>query len=209
MSEALSVRAFAKVLGVSHVAVLKAIERGRLRHSVRVNPLGKTEIHDVLMARQEWESNAGKVPKSAPSVTPAPAAPMVVTPPVTTVTTPAWQPPPGRRDEPIEADSLSEAQRLAALELARQRRLANQLKEEQLLPAAAVNKLRFEAERTLRENMLNIPARISGQLAAETDTARVYIMLDEAIREALTTTGAQYRAEAAKAAAPEAPVLHG
>lgn len=206
MADALSVRAFAKVLGVSHVAVLKAIERGRLRHSVRVNPLGKTEIHDVDLARSEWTSNAGKVPKVTSA---APAAPAVVTPPVTTVTAPAPPPSVPRRDEPIEADSLSEAQRLSALELARQRRLANQLKEEQLLPAAAVIKLRFEAERTLRENMLNIPSRISGQLAAETDVARVYIMLDEAIREALAMTGAQYRAAAARERSPEEPVVHG
>ncbi len=200
MADALSVRAFAKVLGVSHVAVLKAIERGRMRHSVRVNPLGKTEIHDVDLARSEWTSNAGKVPKVTS------AAPAVVTPPVTA---PAAPPSVPRRDEPIEAGSLSEAQRLSALELARQRRLANQLKEAQLLPAAAVIKLRFEAERSLRENMLNIPSRIAGQLAAETDVARVYIMLDEAIREALAMTGAHYRAAAARERSPEEPVVHG
>ncbi len=34
-------------------------------------------------------------------------------------------------------------------------------------------------------------------------------MLDEAIREALATTGAQYRAEAAKVREPEEPVIHG
>mgnify|MGYP006949691609 FL=1 len=212
MADALSVRAFAKVLGVSHVAVLKAIERGRLRHSVRVNPLGKTEIHDVDLARQEWEANAGKVPKSVLPAAAAPAGQMVVTPPVTTVTAsaPAAAPPVAPYiDTPLFADSLSKAQLLSALELARQRRLANQLKEGQLLPAAAVTKLRFEAERTLRENMLNIPSRIAGQLAAETDVARVYIMLDEAIREALATTGAEYRAAAARERSPEEPVVHG
>lgn len=198
-SEALSVRAFAKTLGVSHVAVLKAIERGRLRLSVRVNPRGHAEIHNVELAKREWADNAGKTPKVSTSAAPSVAPAAAVTGPVTTVTS---LPPIDDGLLPIgegrlTADTLAEAQMLAALELARQRRLANQLREEQLVPAAAVKKLRFEAERALRENLLNIPARISGSLAAESDVSKVYLLLDEAIREALRATGAAYRAAAA------------
>lgn len=195
MSDALSVRAFAKVLGVSHVAVLKAIERGRLRASVRVNPLGRPEIFDVERARQEWTANAGRATKGSTGAEGSglPAVPpvTVVTPPVTTL--------PNPDERPLEAKSLQDAQLLAALELARQRRLANQLRERQLLPADAVKKLQFEALRTLRENMLNIPARIAGALAAETDVSRIHRLLDQAIREALTTTGTAYRSAVADA----------
>jgi len=206
MGEALTVRAFAKLIGVSHVAVLKAIERGRLRHSVRVNSFGKPEVFDPELARREWADNAGRVIKSAlpaPTVS-APVTP--VTPPVTTTQNPPQAnqrqeyapqlPAPESPQGPIEASSLADAQRLSALELARQRRLANQIREGQLIPADAVKKLQFEATRVLRENLLNIPARISGQLSAETDPGRVYLLLDAAIRVALQTTGAQYRAEA-------------
>lgn len=205
MSDALSVRAFAKVLGVSHVAVLKAIERGRLRASVRVNPLGRPEIFDVERARQEWTANAGRATKGSTGADGSglAAAPVpVVTPPVTTL--------PNHDERPLEAKSLQDAQLLAALELARQRRLANQLRERQLLPADAVKKLQFEALRTLRENMLNIPARIAGALAAETDVSRIHRLLDQAIREALTTTGTAYRASTAGADdASPSETIHG
>lgn len=214
MSDALSVRAFAKELGVSHVAVLKAIERGRLKHSVRVNPRGHTEIHDVALAKREWADNAGKTPKSSTTTVPSAASQPVVTGPVTPVTSSL---PPADTgllpvgDGRLTADTLAEAQMLAALELARQRRLANQLREEQLVPAAAVKKLRFEAERALRENLLNIPARIAGSLAAESDVSQVYLLLDEAIREALRATGAAYRAAGAVERGPVDPeaVVHG
>lgn len=205
MSDALSVRAFAKVLGVSHVAVLKAIERGRLRASVRVNPLGRPEIFDVERARQEWTANAGRATKGSTGADGSglAAAPVtVVMPPVTTL--------PNHDERPLEAKSLQDAQLLAALELARQRRLANQLRERQLLPADAVKKLQFEALRTLRENMLNIPARIAGALAAETDVSRIHRLLDQAIREALTTTGTAYRASTAGADdASPSETIHG
>lgn len=204
MLEPLSVRAFAKELGVSHVAVLNAITRGRLRHSIRVNSKGWTQIVDVDLARKEWADNAGKPTKDTAEPAAQTGAVTPVTAPVTTVTTKPTAA--ASAEEPIVADSLAEAQRLAALELARQRRLANQLRSQELVPLLAVEKLRFEATRIVRENMLNIPARIAGALASETDPGRVHVMLESAIREALTTTAAVYRRAATDDSGAEAAV---
>ena len=44
----------------------------------------------------------------------------------------------------------------------------------------------FNVGRMFRDRMLNIPDRISAMLAAETDAARCYEILDGEIREALT-----------------------
>jgi hypothetical protein len=85
----------------------------------------------------------------------------------------------------ISAATLSEAQRLATIERARKLRLENNLREGSLVELSKVNREAFEAERIVREAILNLPARLSAELAGETDSGRVYLRLDAALREAL------------------------
>lgn len=200
MSAPLSVRAFASKLGVSHVAVLKAIKTGRLVTSIRQNAKGHAEIVDFDIARQEWEANAGRPPKSIPPVVVTPVTNVVTT--VTTTPESGTVPQPSVDDVigeggPLHASSLIEAQRLLTLERLRRQRLDLERDTGRLVLRTDVAKVIFESEKILRENMLNVPARISGTLAATTDPATVYQLLDAALREALQATASQYEERAA------------
>ena len=77
---------------------------------------------------------------------------------------------------------------MATLERGRKLRLENDLKDGRLVEVSQAAREAFEAARTIREAMLNIPARVSAELAAESDAARVYSKLDAALREALNST---------------------
>jgi hypothetical protein len=87
----------------------------------------------------------------------------------------------------IPQNTLVEAQRSVTLERARKLRLDNDLKDGRLIEVATVKREWFEAARTIRKAMQNIPARLSAEIAAESDAARVYLKLDAAIREALAS----------------------
>jgi hypothetical protein len=169
MAEQASLRGFARLIGVNDKAVRKGISSGRLRESVGKDAQGKPLIVDVDLAKAEWTRNAGR---------PARGRGLGAD---------------DRRADPSAgphsaATTLTEAQRLAALELARHRRLANDAKEGSQVSAAIVKREAFEAMRLVREAMLNISSRVSGELAAETDEAAVFRTLDAAIREALAST---------------------
>lgn len=169
MVEQASLRAFARAIGVTDKAVRKAVAGGRLRDSVGKDGKGKPLIVDVTLAKAEWVRNAGRPAR-------------------------------GRADDAADrsadpthagttgASTLAEAQRLAALELARHRRLANDAREGSHVSVVKVKREAFEAMRLVREAMLNIPSRVSGELAAEADEAVVLRTLDTVIREALAST---------------------
>jgi hypothetical protein len=63
-------------------------------------------------------------------------------------------------------------------ERARKLRMENDAREGSLVEVQQATRQAFEFARTLRENILNIPARLSAELAAENDGARVYQRLD-------------------------------
>jgi hypothetical protein len=54
-----------------------------------------------------------------------------------------------------------------------------------LLPRGAVEKAAFNSFRVLREAILNVPCRVSGQLAAESDPRKVQDLLENEIKQAL------------------------
>jgi hypothetical protein len=81
--------------------------------------------------------------------------------------------------------SLSEASTLAALERHRKLRIDNDLREGLIVTVKAAKRAAFEDARIIREILLNLPPRLAAELAAETDPAKVFARLDEAIREAL------------------------
>jgi hypothetical protein len=169
MADQASLRAFARAVGVTDKAVRKAIAAGRLRESIGKDARGKPLVVDVALATAEWTRNAARLPRVTADHGPRrSAAP--------------------RADGGPHATTLTEAQRQAALELARHRRLANDAKEGSQVSVTKVKREAFESMRLVRESMLNIPSRLSGELAADTDAAVVFRKLDAAIREALATT---------------------
>jgi len=158
-----SLRAFGREIGVSDTAIRKAIKAKRLNKSLGADAKGRPCIADVELAKYEWSSSSqtgrGLQPGSQPRMQ--------------------------ARGEVIPADTLIEAQRRATVERERKLRIENDVLEGRLVDRAQVDKVNFEAERVIRENMLNIPSRLAGELAAESDAARVQIRLDAAIRQAL------------------------
>lgn len=83
--------------------------------------------------------------------------------------------------------SLIDAQTQSALELARERRLRNRVRRGELLPASVVQRDNFKAARIVRDNIMNVPARICAALASETNAGRVQTILETELRAALST----------------------
>jgi hypothetical protein len=81
--------------------------------------------------------------------------------------------------------SLVEASRLATMERHRSLRIKNDLSEGAVVDVKAAKREAFESYRIIRETLLNLPVRLAAELAGETDPAKVFARLDDAIREAL------------------------
>jgi hypothetical protein len=71
------------------------------------------------------------------------------------------------------------------MERFRKLRIENDLREGRVVDVRAAKREAFESARIIRESVLNLPARIAAELAAETDPAKVFARLDDALREAL------------------------
>jgi hypothetical protein len=87
----------------------------------------------------------------------------------------------------IGANTLVAAQRSATLERSRKLKIENDRAEGTLVRVVDATREAFESGRTIRKALMNIPARISAELAAEPDAGRVYSKLEAALREALVT----------------------
>jgi uncharacterized protein with LGFP repeats len=96
--------------------------------------------------------------------------------------------------------TLTEAQTRAAIELARQRQLANRTRRGQLIEARTAKRDGFRAARIIRDGVMNVPARIAADLASETDARRVQNLLEAELRQALATLSDMLAAEAEAAA---------
>lgn len=177
-------REMARRLGVDEKAVRKAIASGRFHESLGKDPRGRAVIVDAELAVVEWQRNAGKVPKGADAD-------------VRTADR-GESAPRSRTDRPapgvfVPATTLAEAQRLNANERARKLQMENDLQEGRLVEVSVAVRQAFNAERAIREAILNIPARISAELAAESDAMRLHLRLDEALREALAVAARTIR----------------
>jgi hypothetical protein len=198
----ISCRAFSRRIGVSPEAVSKAIERGRLKESVGRDDDGKPYIKDPDLAEREWNQNRSKnrdltlvASKSTPAMAVAlpaapvaqpPLKPIAVSPVIKTVDAPPAAAGDGEQGElDLRPPTLIDSQTQANLERARKLRLENDVTEARLIPVELANKERFEAQRIVRESILNLPARVSGELAVETDPARVQLRLEVLLRDAL------------------------
>lgn len=171
----ISLRALARDLGVNDKAIRKGVASGRLRDSVGRSADGTPHIVDLELARREWVERA----RSARAAADRPAA--AVSAPAAPATRTIVAGEPGR----AVVLSLADAQSLTMMERNRKLKRENDEAEGRLVLVDKVAREAFESMRTIREAMLNIPARIAGELAAIADPARVSIMLDGAIRQAL------------------------
>jgi hypothetical protein len=184
----LSIRAYARHRGVSHVAVKKAIDTGR------ITPLPDGTI-DPVVADAQWAANTTPTRRSvaeAPSEKPAPQ-----------VSAPAREIPQASakavRDTPepptpaLSSGGTSLLQARTVNEVVKAQtnkvRLA-QLKGELVDRAQAVAHV-FKLARAERDAWLNWPSRVSAQMAAGlgVEPHALHVALDAAVREQLQDLG--------------------
>ena len=177
--------------GHSHVAVLKAIESGRLTEPAAVKVGGRWVI-DPALADAQWADNTdpGSVEQLPPvqakpaasSSQPKPAAKRKSSAkPAAVIESPPRQP----EAPSIAGPSLAEARRAKAVYQAERERLAVMREKGELVPAQAVKQRWFEHGRAIRDNLMSIPDRIASQLAATTDTKEAHRLLSQEITGAL------------------------
>ncbi|MBF0354955.1 MAG: elements of external origin [Alphaproteobacteria bacterium] len=149
----MSVRAYARQRGVSHVAVLKAIQSGRI-------PQEPDGTIDPAKANASWEAQSDPAKRPAPSAKQAPKQPANAQSPPPLPAASANQPPP---------PGMSFAQARTAHEIAKAQRARIQvqrLKSEMVERASAMN-LVFKLARQERDAWINWPARVAALMAAQ------------------------------------------
>ena len=173
----LSIRAYARHRGVSHVAVKKAIDSGR----ITPEPDGTIEPN---RADLEWAQNTVSARKPAP----AKAAPAAVEPPRARTIEPAE---PAASVLSTGGTSLLQARTVNEVVKAQTNRVRlAQLKGDLVDRSQAIAHV-FRLARTERDAWLNWPARISAQMAAklEIDAHELHVALESAVRDHLIELG--------------------
>jgi hypothetical protein len=192
-----SLRRLARLIGCDEKAVRKAEKAGVFGSTLRRGDDGTVLFLDLDGAVDRWEKSGRRLRGSASSgrQEPAAAAPApVLAPPE--ATEPAGADVGGDREDddalpplpPNAPFSLVDAQIATMRERQRKLRLENDVREGSLVEVERASREAFEFARALRENVLNVPARLAAELAAETDSTRVHLRLDGALREALEAT---------------------
>ena len=172
----LSIRAYARHRGVSHVAVKKAIDTGR------ITPESDGTI-EPNRADLEWAQNTVSARKPAPAKSASPAAE-----PIRQSSTPVEHVAPT-----LSAGGTSLLQARTVNEVVKAQtnkvRLA-QLKGDLVDLSQAIAHV-FRLSRTERDAWLNWPARVSAEMAAklEVDAHELHVALESAVRDHLIELG--------------------
>ena len=163
-----SANAYAKHRGVSLQAVLKAIREGRLPNSAKQRDSGRWDI-DVDLADREWAINTDSgsgYPAHAKNRQQTDDRPEIIA-------------------EPGEQITYAEARAQHERFKARLAELEMEEREGKLTEVELVRKEAFKAARQVRDALLNLPDRVAGELAAETNQFKVHQRLTLEIRRAL------------------------
>lgn len=163
MSEGLSITAYARHRGVSHVAVLKAIKAGRIEKE----PDGTI---DPAKADAAWERNTNQAQKRKTAKRPSEKdAESHVGPPIVN-----------------SGPSFAQSRAIKEAYNARLAKLAYEEKSGALVRTDTVKVAWFNTLRVVRDRALNLPDRLAPLLAAETDPKIVRDLLEEELRTVLT-----------------------
>ncbi len=180
----LSIRAYARHRGVSHVAVKKAIDTGR------ITPLADGTI-DPDAADAQWAQNTLQ-PRKTAAIEGTSAASQAKERPQRTVATPQREAPEVAAP-PLSAGGTSLLQARTVNEVLKAQlnkvELAHRKKE--LVDRAQAVAHVFKLARIERDAWLNWPARISGQMAStlSVDAHLMHVLLEAAVREHLIELG--------------------
>lgn len=175
-------REYGRHRGVSLTAVQKAIADGRI--SIVADAKGRKCI-DSEAADLAWQRNTDPA-KQSPLYSAGPAVSVVATP-APTVSTAGSADPDDPEDLPADAASSEYRQARTSREQIRAKREQMELDELQgrLVSVEDAGRAVFTAFRVLRDNILNVAARVKHQLAAETNAERVEQLLDAELASAL------------------------
>jgi hypothetical protein len=161
---------YARHRGCDKKAVQFAVERKRITRN-------EDGTIDSDRADQEWEENTlhsqarygPKPPRSRPSHREAPGGGHAHS----------------LAEEPRLGGNFQNARAVREIYEARLKKLSFEQKQGTLLPRAEVEAATRNTFQIFREAMLNIPSRVAGQLAAESDALKIHEMLEMEIRLAL------------------------
>ena len=172
----LSIRAYARHRGVSHVAVKKAIDTGR------ITPQADGTI-EPNRADLEWAQNTVAARKPVAAKTPSPAAEPIR--PASAPVEPVAPTLSGGGTSLLQARTVNEVVKAQTNKV----RLA-QLKGDLVDRSQAIAHV-FRLARTERDAWLNWPARISAEMAAklEVDAHELHVALESAVRDHLIELG--------------------
>ena len=191
--ELIGIREASRRMGISDTAVHKAIKAGRVAIA------GRTDSGRPLVAwptlRDDWSRNTDQAQqrKPPPALRGANSASVGTNEPVTENPNPAPSPNPPRTvslddvPQPTASGVPSYAQS-QAIQKAYQARLAKLDFEERLGKLISVDQVKADAYRTarqVRDAIMNIPDRVSMELAHETDASRIHEKLAGELRTAL------------------------
>lgn len=159
----LSINAYARHRGVSHVAVLKAIKTGRIEKE----PDGKI---DVTKADAAWQRNTNHAQrrKTEKDVTPPAAAERPIDPPVVN-----------------SGPSFAQSRAIREAYNARLAKLSYEEKSGSVVKIDLVKVAWFNTLRVLRDRILNMPDRMAPLLSAESDPKAIRDLLDKELRQVL------------------------
>lgn len=177
----LSLRGYARwrkdrgLTGQSHPSVQRAIQSGRI--SAAVSRDGRRVQIDAEVADDEWARNTDAAQARGPGARP-PEPQAELFPGSTT-------PVPTSSNGTGGAPVLARSQQVQALFRARLTQLEYDERSGKLCEVAGVQSEAFTVGRMVRDNLLQIPDRISSQLAAETSQVAVHKLLLGEITDAL------------------------
>lgn len=157
--------AYAKHRGVSPAGVFDAIDKGRLSLSLEKKDSGRYLI-DVDVADAEWLANTDSMTGAPAHMANRPAEP---------------------DNDPEDGQPITYAEARAQHERfkARLAQLELEQREGKLVEAEVVKRESFRTARLVRDALLNLPDRVAGELAAETNQFKVHQRLVSEIRRAL------------------------
>lgn len=153
--------------GTTHVAIIRAIESGRLDGNAARRD-GRRWVIDPQEADRQWAANtdgktrgSGNGPADLTAESPLPSSGGGV-------------------------PNLSYSKAVREAYMARLAAIQYEREAGSRVLRAEVEKAAFELARRVREQLMNIPDRVSFDIAAETNPTKVHLILSDAITDALT-----------------------
>lgn len=164
MSELVSLREFSRRIGVGLRAVQWAIENSRIKVAKSEQHGQRTRVFlDYESAARDWEANRDPSKRNRP-----------------TKGEMKQQSPRAGAGIPVGDSPYQKARSAREVYNAKMAELKYKIETKMLVPVEDVKILFFDIARTVQQNMLNIPNRVSAIIAAEIDEKKIHdILLDE------------------------------